>query len=686
MVITELKQLDGVGPKLIEKLNKLGVVSPLDLLFHLPMNYQDRTRITPMRSLHLGQSPIIEGEIVHAETVLTKRRMLLCHITDHTAVVTLRFFHFGMAQYRQMIPGHHIRAFGDVKRGKKGFEMMHPDYALFDADDPPPLEKTLTPLYPLTEGLTQKRIRFLIEQTLQHLPHLPELLPKAVREHLKLPALADAISFVHQPPQAIKLHTLLDGSHPMVQRLCFEELLAQRLSVRQLRRNARKNHAPECLDKKLLTAQLIKALPFTLTGAQQRCISEISADMASHKPMLRLLQGDVGSGKTLVALMAMLQAIENGHQAALMAPTEILAEQHYQHFCDLAGNLGLNTVFLTGGLGAKQKRENLEAIANGSAGLIVGTQALFQQAVEFASLGLVIVDEQHRFGVAQRYELMQKAQGALQAHQLIMSATPIPRTLAMTRYADLDVSIIDELPPGRTPIKTLLVSDSRRGEIVERIAHACKAGKQVYWVCTLIEESDVLECQAAEKTAEHLKHALPGIQVGLIHGRMKADEKATTMHAFAKGEISLLVATTVIEVGVNVPNASLMVIENPERLGLAQLHQLRGRVGRGTVESFCVLLFGSELSYTAKSRLKVIHDSTDGFKIAEADLKIRGPGEVLGTKQTGDMQFKVADLLRDTALLPQVQQCANLIEQQHPDAIKPLVERWIGRKQVYQQV
>ncbi|MDO8955202.1 MAG: ATP-dependent DNA helicase RecG [Gammaproteobacteria bacterium] len=682
--------IKGIGPKLLEKLSQMGINSGLDVLFRLPRNYQDRTRIYPLRDVQIGYEVQIEGEILSAQILEGKRRMLLCHITDGSGkALTARFFHFNQMQYQQMQKGLKIRCFGEIHAGKQNLEMVHPEYRIIHADAKLELATHLTPLYSLPEGLGQNRWRSLVDIIMARFEHspLPEYLPDEIRQNASFPTLFEALKFVHHPPPDVSLQQLLACSHPMQKRLIFEELLAHRLSLRQLRQQQQHIIAPTLAQYQKLSQALLEQLPFALTNAQTRVIKDIRTDLAGPKPMLRLLEGDVGSGKTLVALMAILQAVESGYQAAIMAPTEILAEQHYLNFTRYLDTLKIPLAQLASKLPSAEKKGILEALYEGNIKVIVGTHALFQEGVAFHNLALVIIDEQHRFGVEQRLALQKKGQKqGMQPHQLIMTATPIPRTLAMTAYADLDLSIIDELPPGRTPIQTVLIPDSRRDDIIERVKAACESGRQAYWVCTLIEESETLSCQAAEQASENLKAELPNLHVGLIHGRMKAAEKTAIMSAFKAGTINVLVATTVIEVGVDVPNASLMIIENPERLGLSQLHQLRGRVGRGSTASFCVLLYHHPLSPTTQERLKVIRDYTDGFKIAEKDLELRGPGEVLGTRQTGDMSFRIASIVRDQQLLPQVQSASELILTQYADYIKPLLERWIGLAQVYGRV
>ncbi|MGJ8581152.1 MAG: ATP-dependent DNA helicase RecG, partial [Psychromonas sp.] len=655
-----LSALKGVGAKVAERLSKIGLNSVEDMLFHLPLHYQDRTRIYPINAIKDGMQVSVQGEVVSCQVQFGKRRILKCKISDGEGIATLNFFHFNAGQKNSFKEGQWIQCFGEFKRGYQGLEVTHPDYSLVSENNAVSTEEVLTPIYPTTEGLKQNSLRQLTEQALQHLQQnqVEELIPTALLSHPI--SLFDALMTIHRPPPSASIEQLEDRTHPAQQRLIIEELLAQQISMLVLRSQAQDHQAPALTAKGALPAKLLASLPFTATHAQQRVNAEIQQDLQQTIPMLRLVQGDVGSGKTLVAALAALTAIEAGYQVALMAPTELLAEQHLLNFQNWFEPLDVRVGMLSGKMKVKEKRDQLENIALGLSKMIVGTHALFSDNVIFNNLALIIVDEQHRFGVDQRLSLREKGiNNGLVPHQLTMTATPIPRTLAMTAYADLSVSVIDELPPGRTPIQTVALADSRRDEIIQRVYQACKnEGKQAYWVCTLIEESEALECQAAEDTANDLQLALTDLRIGLVHGRMKALEKQYVMDAFKAGDLDLLVATTVIEVGVDVPNASLMIIENPERLGLAQLHQLRGRVGRGKVASHCVLLYKYPLSKTALKRLNVLRESNDGFYIAEQDLAIRGPGEVLGTKQTGIADMKIADLLRDQVLIPQVQQLA----------------------------
>jgi ATP-dependent DNA helicase RecG len=685
--------LKGVGPSLKQRLAVLHLNTVQDLLFHLPLRYQDRTRIAPIGRVLLGQDVMIEGEVFSCNIEFGRRRSLVCRIKDASGLISLRFFHFSAAQKNMLSPGAHLRCFGEIRPGKTGFEIYHPEYQIIKTGEPLALSNSLTPVYPATEGLQQTRLRSLIDQALALLSPdtLRDWVPPGILAQVThtpdWPGLAQALTFLHHPPVNAPVQQLLDGAHPAQQRLAFEELLSHRLCLRRLRQRSAIQHSPGMLAPQYYRTQFVQKLPFKLTRAQQKVSDEIRSDLEQNKPMLRLLQGDVGSGKTVVAALCALQAVDNQFQAAIMAPTELLAEQHFVNFCQWLEPMGLKIGWLSGKVKGRQRREALAAIADGSANIVIGTHALFQDEVVFHRLGLVIIDEQHRFGVHQRLALREKGNtDQTQPHQLVMTATPIPRTLAMSAYADLDVSVIDELPPGRTPVNTLIIANTRRAEVIARIHAACQSGSQAYWVCTLIEESEVLECQAAEVTCQELQAQLPDLKIGLIHGRMKPAEKALVMGAFKQGELQLLVATTVIEVGVDVPNASLMIIENPERLGLAQLHQLRGRVGRGAKASHCLLLYQTPLSHAGKQRLGIMRDSNDGFYIAEQDLLLRGPGQVLGTQQTGLMSFRMADLVRDAELLDPVKSAADLIEQNYPSHVDPLVDRWLGDRELYGNV
>ena len=677
--------LRGVGAALAERLARLNVRRVADLLFVLPLRYEDRTRVAPIGTLQPGMRAAVEGEIQLTEVVYRGRRQLLSRIADGSGLLTLRFFYFSASQQAGLARGTRLRCFGEVRRGPLGLEMVHPEYRRLSAAAAP-LEDTLTPIYPLTEGVPQGRLRALIGEALTELRRAPlrDWLPPAAALPAGLPGLQEALAYLHHPPREARLAELAAGRHPAQRRLAFEELLAHHLALKLRKRSLKSDRAESLADEAQLAGRLLRRLPFRLTGAQSRALADVQQDLAASAPMVRLLQGDVGCGKTVVAAAAAARAAGSGAQAALMAPTELLAEQHWRSFRDWFAPLNETVALLSGSQPARTRRSALAALAAGEIRLVVGTHALFQEGIEFARLALVIVDEQHRFGVQQRLKLAEKgSQRGCLPHQLIMTATPIPRTLAMTAYADLDISVIDELPPGRTPVQTVVIPESRRVEVVERIARSCRGGRQAYWVCPLIDESDELRAQAAEETAAALAAALPSVTVGLVHGRMPAAAKEAAMHAFRAGKIQLLIATTVIEVGVDVPNATLMVIDNAERMGLAQLHQLRGRVGRGAHASTCVLLYRAPLSALARERLKAIRQSADGFEIARRDLELRGPGEFLGTRQTGLAQLRVADLMRDADLLPRVQQTAELLLASYPDSISGLAERWIGAAERY---
>ena len=681
-------RLKGVGARNAEKLVRLNIETVQDLLFHLPLRYQDRTRIQPIGGVRRGDQVVIEGEVDLAEIKFGRRRSLLVRLSDGTGGIILRFFYFSNAQRQALARGVRLRCFGEVRSGPSSLEMVHPEYERVDPDAPMDVEEALTPIYPTTEGVHQLTLRGLMTQALALLDSRPEglreLLPDSLLGRFRLQSLAQAVSYLHRPPPDADQQQLLASTHPAQQRLTFEELLAHQISLRKLRMQHQRIHANPLPVESDLKQQLLDSIPFRLTEAQQRVVGEIEQDLAQPRPMQRLVQGDVGAGKTIVSALAALQAIAAGSQVVLMAPTELLAEQHLRSFSQWLEPLGIRIAWLTGRMKGKAREQTLAEIAGGDAQLAVGTHALFQEEVVFDDLGLVIIDEQHRFGVHQRLALREK--GSRQGHfphQLIMTATPIPRTLAMTAYADLDLSVIDQLPPGRKPVTTAVISDQRRDEVVARVRAACAEGRQAYWVCTLIEESEALQCQAAEESERLLTEALPELRVGLVHGRIKADEKERLMAAFKAGELDLLVATTVIEVGVDVPNASLMIIENAERLGLAQLHQLRGRVGRGTAESHCVLMYHGPLSNNAKERLSILRQTSDGFLIAQKDLEMRGPGEVLGTRQTGDMQLRIADLVRDQGLLDEVREAAGMMLEQHPAEADLLINRWLGRRADY---
>ncbi len=685
--------LKGVGPSMAEKLKALSIYTVQDLLFHLPLRYQDRTRVTPIGALQPGGDSVIEGEIKAADIAFGRRRSLVCRLQDGTGTVTLRFFHFSAAQKQNLAIGTRLRCYGEARRGSSGLEFYHPEYHAIDDQKPPPVETHLTPIYPSKDGLTQIGWRNMSKQALTLLqPNtLIEWLPQAPELGSAPVSLETALLYLHHPPaDATNLTSqalLLEGEHPFQQRLAYEELLAHNLSLLKLRQQTQNYGAPAMAVKDELSPQFIKQLGFELTAAQQRVCTEIRTDLKQGKPMLRLVQGDVGSGKTVVAAIAALQAVASGYQVAIMAPTEILAEQHFNNFSQWLTPLGIKLAWLTGKVKGKARQQQLAAIAQHEASIIIGTHALFQDEVVFAKLGLAVIDEQHRFGVHQRLALKEKASADIgHPHQLIMTATPIPRTLAMSAYADLDTSVIDELPPGRTPINTVVIDNARRAQVVERVRNACSEGRQAYWVCTLIEESESLAAQAAEDSWEQLQQTLPELRIGLIHGRMKPDQKVSTMQSFKDHELDVLVATTVIEVGVDVANASLMIIENAERLGLSQLHQLRGRVGRGSTASHCVLMYQSPLGQLGRQRLQTMRQSSDGFVIAEKDLELRGPGELLGTRQTGLAQLRIANLERDGHLLEAVKQDAQNIIQHYPAHVDPLIKRWLADGEQYAQV
>ncbi|WP_196139324.1 ATP-dependent DNA helicase RecG [Aliikangiella sp. G2MR2-5] len=685
--------LKGVGPKVAQKLEQLGIKNLEDLLFHLPYKYQDRSRVCPIGELRQGESALVFGQIEAADITFGKRRSLVCRISDGSGLMDIRLFYFSMAQKKQFIRGQYIQCYGQATLVGRRYSMIHPELTYLREQDSPVLEQGLKAIYPSTDGLQQRIISSLMEQALTQLKRarVRELLPEKWLTSLKFPPLVDALTTLHKPPLDLSLSALQSGNHPLIQRLAFEELVAQHIAMLKIKHRGQQRLAASIPEKSNYAAKLISDLPFTLTTAQQRVIGEIEKDMARKYPMMRLVQGDVGSGKTLVAACVMLNVVSNTHQAALMAPTEILAEQHFKAFANWCKPLGIKAVLLISKMSAGEKRDALAAIESGQAEIVIGTHALFQNQVIFKDLALVVIDEQHRFGVEQRKALLEKGWGdnqkQLHPHQLVMTATPIPRTLAQTAYADLDLSVIDELPPGRKPIQTVVMSDSKRDAVIERVRQACLNDKrQVYWVCTLIEDSEELQCQAAEATYEQLQTVLSSLRVGLIHGRMKPAEKQRVMQAFKDAEIDLLVATTVIEVGVDVPNASLMIIENPERLGLSQLHQLRGRVGRGDKESHCLLMYHGQLSKNAQQRLEVMRSSNDGFVIAEKDLELRGPGEVLGTRQTGALEYRFADLVRDSHLLTDVYLCADEILSAQDVVAEALCNRWVRHADSLSQV
>ncbi len=710
---TPVTALKGVGAAMAERLQVLGLVTVADVLFHLPLRYQDRTRILPIRGIQAGDTVQIDGEVKSVEVINRSRKALIVRLSDESGQMTLRFFHFNPSLQAAFALGKRVRCFGEVRRGPLGLEMIHPEFKSLDQialqqqrdqalsglplHDTEVLEEgedshavTLTPVYPATQGLTQKQLRGLVLQALEKLSehNLPEYLPLQTLQGERL-ALHQAIRYLHAPPPHANLYQLTECQHPAQVRLAFEELCAHQLSLRRVRKQIKSLQSPRLDVQKAQTLRqdFVAQLPFSLTAPQARVVAEIDQDLISLQPMMRLVQGDVGCGKTVVAAMALLNAVANGWQVAMMAPTELLAEQHARTLSQWFDSLQIQSAWLAGRLKGKARDRTLSDIASGQAQVIVGTHALFQEQVQYAKLGLVIVDEQHRFGVGQRLALREKGQQQICPHQLIMTATPIPRTLAMSAYADLDTSIIDGLPPGRTPVKTVVIADARRAEVIMRMQQACLVEKrQAYWVCTLIEESETLTAQAAEQTAADLIEQVPTLRVGLVHGRLKSIEKDQIMQQFKQGELDLLVATTVIEVGVDVPNASLMIIENAERLGLAQLHQLRGRVGRGSTESTCLLMYHPPLSQIASARLGTLRQTNDGFEIAQKDLALRGPGEVLGTKQTGMMSFKIADLIKHADLLDQVREGADLFLTNSPTAVDALIRRWVGQGEQYAKV
>lgn len=673
-----LIEIKAFSKPLITNLNKLGISNIQGLLLHLPLRYIDETHITLIRDLRMADSAQCEGEIVHAEVTYKPRKALIVRLEDASGQLTLRFLHFYPSQIAALAVGKKLRVYGEIRHGFFGYEMVHPQCK--NVGETTQVAETLTPVYPTTAGLTQANIRKAIALAIKQ-NELAETLPAGVYKQLgllniNLPAFSSSIHALHSPAPDANLSALENKTAPEWRRLAFDELLAQQLSMRKHYALRASIDAPSMAHSKSLISQLLKSLPFALTQSQQKVALEIGSDLTQPHPMQRLLQGDVGSGKTIVACMAALQAIESGWQVALMAPTEILAEQHYKKFETWLKLFNINIAWLTGSQSKKEREQALTDISTGRAQLAVGTHALFQDAVNFHKLGLAIIDEQHRFGVQQRLALRKK--GEPEPHQLMMSATPIPRTLSMSYFADLDVSVIDELPPGRTPIVTKLISDERRGEILQRVREACMAGSQAYWVCPLIEESEALQLQTVNDTFTHMQATFPELKVGLVHGRMKPAEKQQVMQQFSAGEIQLLVATTVIEVGVDVPNASLMVIEHAERSGLSQLHQLRGRVGRGAVKSTCILLYQNKLSESARARLKVIYENSDGFIIAQADLNLRGPGEFLGTRQSGVPMLKIADLERDADLLEASRNMADKLIKEYPQAVEKHLERWMS--------
>jgi ATP-dependent DNA helicase RecG len=647
------------------------------------LRYEDETHLTPIRDALAGSTALVEGTVLTTEVMYRPRRQLVCQIEDASGILYMRFLNFYGSQVKQLSEGARVRILGEVRQGFFGAEMVHPKYRTIKDDAP--LSESLTPVYPTVAGLQQPTLRKWVAEAMR-VTELTDTLPDALLKKLRLAQLKPSLTILHFPTPDIAQQQLQERTHPAWQRLKFDELLAQQLSMRKHYRERRERKAPVLRTKNSLTKKLLTALPFPLTGAQKKVMGEISADLTQGHPMQRLLQGDVGSGKTIVAAFAALQAIENGYQAALMAPTEILTEQHYRKLSALLEPLGVNVVWLTGSMKAKEKLQYKQIVTDGTAQLVIGTHALFQEDVSFKKLGLAIIDEQHRFGVAQRLALRMKGASVGEPHQLMMSATPIPRTLSMSYYADLDVSVIDELPPGRTPIATRLISDERRDEVIDRVRKACEKGAQAYWVCPLIEESEKLQLQTAIETYENIQATFPDLKVGLVHGRLKPAEKAAVMKMFQQNEIQLLVATTVIEVGVDVPNASLMVIDHAERMGLSQLHQLRGRVGRGAEKSSCILLYQTPLSEQARERLKVIYENTDGFMIAEADLRLRGPGEFLGSRQSGAAMLRFADLDLDADLLEAAQKTAEDLLQHQPEVAELHLKRWLSSREDYLKV
>jgi ATP-dependent DNA helicase RecG len=688
-----LRYLKGVGPRVAEKLQKLGLHNQRDLLFHLPLRYEDRTSVSAIGSLQAGQRSQVEAEVLQASVHFRRqgrsRRVLVARLADNTGIMTVRFFYFSAKQQQMFEKGNWLRCFGEVRRAQGELEMTHPEVEVIDNDNHPPLPTTLTPIYPTTEGMHQLSLKRILQQVIEklELQGMDETLPQAWLDENGFPGFAAAMLDLHSPQSRRDSEMIAQNRHPAQHRFVVEELAAHRLALLERRRQIRSRKTPQLVAGDGLKRSLLDTLPFELTGAQQRVLAELTDDFAADKPMIRLLQGDVGSGKTVVAALACLPVIESGYQAALMAPTEILAEQHRQNFCAWLEPLGVTVVSLAGADKGRKRTRKLEMIASGEAQVVVGTHALFQASVEFRRLGFIIFDEQHRFGVDQRLALQRKTRDDEMPHQLIMTATPIPRTMAMSIYADLDYSQIDELPPGRKPVTTSIVSEQQRSSLITRVAESCAAGGQVYWVCTLVEESEVLQCEAAELTYESLSRQLPQLSVGLVHGRMKPAEKEDVVSAFKQGDIHILVATTVIEVGVDVANANIMIIENPERLGLAQIHQLRGRVGRGVRESFCILLVKNGLSEQVRTRLEIIRSTQDGFTIAQKDLELRGAGEVLGTRQTGEMSFRIADLMRDQKWFPQVEMLAKLMRRPgHEQQRNELLRNWIGERQDYTDV
>ena len=688
-----VRYLKGVGPKVAEKLHKLGIQTQRDVLFHLPLRYEDRTSVTAIGSLQPGGRSLIQAEVLQAATRFRRqgrsRRVLVAKLADPTGLLTIRLFYFSARQQQMLEKGNWLRCYGEVRIAQRELEMVHPEIELIDIDDPPALTQNLTPVYPTTEGLHQLSIGKIVRQVVELLATkaMAETLPSSWLEQHRFPDFKTAMLHLHSPGAQRDTEMIARYAHPAQFRFIVEELAAHRLALLERRAKIRTRNNPAIKTGGDLVKTLSNKLPFELTRAQQRVMKELMQDFERGKPMMRLLQGDVGCGKTVVAALACLPVVESGFQCALMAPTEILAEQHRRNFSEWLSPMGLQVVSLTGADKGTKRTQKLKAIASGEANIVVGTHALFQASVLFQSLGFIIIDEQHRFGVDQRLALQKKTTRNVMPHQLIMTATPIPRTLAMSIYADLDYSQIDEMPPGRKPVTTSVVAEQQRGHLIERVARACEQGGQVYWVCTLIEESEALQCESAELTFESLQKQLPAQSVALVHGRMKAAQKQAAIQAFKQGDIDILVATTVIEVGVDVANANIMIIENPERLGLSQIHQLRGRVGRGARESFCILLVKDNLSAQVSRRLDIIRNHHDGFLIAQKDLELRGAGEVLGTRQSGEASFKIADLMRDARWFTRVNELAELMQQpEYGKMRKQLMQNWIGHKQGYTEV
>ena len=688
-----VRYLKGVGPKVAEKLHKLGIQTQRDVLFHLPLRYEDRTSVTAIGSLQPGGRSLIQAEVLQAATRFRRqgrsRRVLVAKLADPTGLLTIRLFYFSARQQQMLEKGNWLRCYGEVRIAQRELEMVHPEIELIDIDDPPTLTQNLTPVYPTTEGLHQLSIRKIVRQVVELLATkaMAETLPSSWLEQHRFPDFKTAMLHLHSPGAQRDTEMIARYAHPAQFRFIVEELAAHRLALLERRAKIRTRNNPAIKTGGDLVKTLSNKLPFELTRAQQRVMKELMQDFERGKPMMRLLQGDVGCGKTVVAALACLPVVESGFQCALMAPTEILAEQHRRNFSEWLSPMGLQVVSLTGADKGAKRTQKLKAIASGEANIVVGTHALFQASVLFQSLGFIIIDEQHRFGVDQRLALQKKTTRNVMPHQLIMTATPIPRTLAMSIYADLDYSQIDEMPPGRKPVTTSVVAEQQRGHLIERVARACEQGGQVYWVCTLIDESEALQCESAEQTFESLQKQLPAQSVALVHGRMKAAQKQAVIQAFKQGDIDILVATTVIEVGVDVANANIMIIENPERLGLSQIHQLRGRVGRGARESFCILLVKDNLSAQVSRRLEIIRNHHDGFLIAQKDLELRGAGEVLGTRQSGEASFKIADLMRDARWFTRVNELAELMQQpEYGKMRKQLMQNWIGHKQGYTEV